>query len=111
MHRFQRTLFALSPRSILRTKWQMAVGHQFEGLEREPSRDSFHPGPVKHPSTLIRQLAPSTDLLAGMTLTDPSGLFVVKFLARLPGAEQLEFGVADWVAQEFESDADEGTEQ
>jgi hypothetical protein len=108
MHNHSRHLFAISPRSVLRTRWQMALGQDLEQLPRSTSSRPWDEGQVQHDSALIRRITPSGGF--GMMMMDPGDLFVERYLKGLPGAEHLDFGVADWVAQELEADDEHDAE-
>jgi hypothetical protein len=110
LHNHQRHLFALTPRGTGRTRWQMRVSELLIALPRGPSSNPFDPGPVEHPSALIRKIAPRDDLIGGLTY-DASDLFVVRFVRTLAGADQLDFGVADWVIEAFTEGEDEDDQE
>ena len=110
LHNHQRHLFALTPRGTGRARWQMRVGELLTALPRGPSSSPFDPGQVEHPSALIRRIAPRGDLLGGLT-HDASDLFVVRFVRTLVGADQLDFGVADWVIEALTEGEDEDDEE
>jgi hypothetical protein len=99
MHNHQRNLFALTHRSLGRTRWQMAVNRILGDLPRDQSPDPFGDGVVQHDSALIRRIAPDTDLLGSMF--QASDIFAVRFLRTVEGGEALDFGVAQWVADEL----------
>lgn len=106
-------LFAISPRSVLRTQREMATTQLFGQLPREPGRPGFGGQPVIHESPLIRRIAPS-----GMHLIayfDPEDVFVVRYLMTLPAATGLDFGITDDKVESLselddDSDADGGEE-
>jgi hypothetical protein len=99
----KRRRFGLSPRSILRTRWEMRLGAELRKLPRRETRREpfFHDTAAVHDSPLIRELAPGDDL--GMVGVQASDVFVVRFLRNLESAGDLDFGVPDWVAQKLTS--------
>lgn len=101
MHSHQRQLFAISPRSVLRTQWQMAANQALGSLPKRETPGRFYSSEADHPSALIRSIAPSDDLMSTMSI-EASDLFIVQFLSKIPGAMALDFGVADWVVEEIE---------
>ena len=86
-------LFAISPRSILRTRREMRLAQMLEGLPREPTEELFHEAPVSHASALIRKMAPSPGGIGTMYL-DATDVFVGRFARTLANAADLEFGIS-----------------
>jgi hypothetical protein len=104
---FQQMQFAMTPRSGMRTRWQMALGNALEELPRDDAAVTDHPfgdRPIKHKSRLIRRIAPDEGMIGSMLLHNASDVFIEVFLAKQAGAEDLDFGVADWVARELVDD-------
>jgi hypothetical protein len=109
---FQQGQFGLTPRSIMRTQWQMALGAALEQLPRDDEAGSQHPfghRPVKHKSRFIRRIAPDEGTLGSMVIHNASDVFISVFLAKQEGAKDLDFGVAEWIERELrdEDEADE----
>ena len=101
---FQQGQFGLTPRSIMRTRWQMAFGEALEQLPRDDeagARHRFGDRPVKHESRIIRRIAPDEGMLGSMLIHNASDAFISIFLAKRKGAEDLDFGVADWIEREL----------
>jgi hypothetical protein len=86
-------LFSISPRSVLRTEWEMVTTRLFGELPREPGHVGFSDGRVVHDSALIRRIAPSG--LHAMAYFTPQDAFVVRYLMTLPAATGLDFGIGD----------------
>jgi hypothetical protein len=103
MHQHLRHVFALTPRSVLRTQWEMALTRSLERLPRQSSPHVFGEGEADHPSRLVRRIARTAGGFR-TTLFNASDLFIVRFLQPLPGATGLDFGVTDWVAEAIEDD-------
>ncbi|MDQ1581962.1 MAG: hypothetical protein QOF36_16, partial [Microbacteriaceae bacterium] len=99
MHQHQRNLFAITHRATARTRWQMAANSILGDLPRSTPSHPFGEGEVQHASALIRRIAPHGDLV--ISTFHASDIFVVLLLRTLPGGEALDFGVADWVADEI----------
>ncbi len=106
MHEHQRRTFGLTPRSLLRQGWRTALSNQIAQLPHKASRDWSDESEVDHPSALIRRIAPTGHL--GMMQVDASDILVARYLSRLPAAQGLSFGVAEWIEREF-GDTDDGT--
>jgi hypothetical protein len=106
---FQQTQFTMTPRSVMRTRWQMALGNTLEELPRDEEAQTGHPlghRPVKHQSRLIRRIAPDEGMLGSMLLHNARDVFIELFLAKQDGAKGIDFGVADWIGREL-ADEDE----
>ena len=104
---FQRTQFGLTPRSVMRTGWQMALGNALQELPRDDAALTDHPfghRPVKHKSRIITRIAPDEGMLGSMLVHNASDIFIEVFLAKQDGADGLDFGVARWVARELADD-------
>lgn len=111
---FQQGQLAIAPRALLRTRWQMAFSNALEQLPRDDSARLDHPfgeRPVRHDSALIRRIAPGEGMLGASVLHNASDAFMTLFLAKKPGAEDLDFGVADWVERELTDVAPEQANQ
>jgi hypothetical protein len=106
LHNHQRHLFALTHRATGRTRWQMRLSEILKQLPRAPSNRPFQAGPVQHPSALIQRIAPDRQGLGGVTF-EASDIFVVRFLRGLDATHALNFGVADWVAEALDPQAEE----
>jgi hypothetical protein len=104
MHDHQRHLFALSHRTS-RTRWQMAMQEPLAELPRDRPDHEFGQGAVQHDSALIRRIAP-LDGDIGFIAYEASDVFVVRFLSTLEGAEDLDFGVAEHIADALKIEAD-----
>jgi hypothetical protein len=107
---FEQTQFTMTPRSVMRTRWQMALGNTLEEMPRDDEAATDHPfghRPVKHQSRLIRRIAPDEGMLGSMLLHNARDVFIQLFLAKQDGAEDLDFGVADWVGRELVDEDDE----
>jgi hypothetical protein len=102
-------LFAISPRSILRTRRDRRLSQMLEGLPRETSEELFHEAPVQHSSALIRKMAPSPGGM-GMMYLDATDVFVGRFVRNLAQAADLEFGIAKDKLSDLD-DLDEDTEK
>lgn len=97
-------LFAISPRSVLRTQWQMRICQLIESLPRTASADGFSEGEVDHPSQLIRRIAPSPPM--GFMYLDARDVFVARYLLGRPEAAGLTFGMPDSKLEELSEDDD-----
>jgi hypothetical protein len=109
---FQQGQFGLTPRSIIRTQWQMNLGNALEQLPRDDEITPQHPlgyRPVKHKSRIIRRIAPDEGMLGSMLIHNASDAFISIFLSKQEGAEDLDFGVADGIERELlDEDEEEG---
>jgi hypothetical protein len=86
-------LFAITPRSVLRTRREMVFGRMLEQLPREPATDDpFHEQALTHDSALIRKLAPAPGGL-GTSYLDATDVFVAQYLRTLPNATEFDFGI------------------
>jgi hypothetical protein len=107
--RYGRGLFALTPRDMLRARWQMALDNAIRALPRRliKTRRGFGVGEVPdHPSELIRQLGISN--LGSMHRGDD--IFVSVYLRTRPDTAQLDFGrdfLTDSLKRTGEVDDDE----
>jgi hypothetical protein len=100
----QQSQYGLTPRSIMRTRWQMALERTLEQLPRDDEAESRHPfghRPVKHKSRIIRRIAPDEGMLGSALIRNASDVFISMFLSKREGAEGLDFGVADWIEREL----------
>jgi hypothetical protein len=86
-------LFAISPRSVLRTEREMVATQMFGQLPRAPGHSGFSDAAVIHKSALIRRIAPSG--LHAIAYFDPQDVFVIRYLMTLPAAAGQDFGVSD----------------
>lgn len=69
-------------------------------LPRQAPTTSFGEGTVEHPSALIRRLTPSFGGL-GMTV-HATDVFIARYVGRLEGAQDLDFGSVREDLQELE---------
>ena len=105
-------LFAISPRSVLRTEREMTTTQLLAQLPHEPGRPGFYDSRVMHDSALIRRIAPSG--LHAMAYFDAQDVFVVRYLMTRPDAAGLDFGISDDKVEDLsqlddpENDDDEG---
>lgn len=103
-------LFAISPRQILRTSWEMRLGALLETLPRGRPRHEFDEGPREHPSALIRRIAPSHGM--PFMFFHPDEVFVARYLMTLETAAGLDFGLRpDQVERLQNLDDDQGEEE
>jgi hypothetical protein len=100
-------LFAISPRSILRTRRELGLSRMLESLPRDRSEEPFRDAPVRHASALIRKMAPSPGGFGSMYL-DATDVFVGLFARRFPNIADLDFGVHKEKLSDLESLDHEG---
>lgn len=86
-------LFAISPRSVLRTQREMVTTQLLGELPRQPPQSQFADPPVIHTSALIRRVAPRG--FHPMPYYDARDVFVVRYLMTLAPAAGLDFGITD----------------
>lgn len=98
-------LFAISPRSVLRTQREIVATRLLGELPREPGHSGFSDAPVVHDSALIRRIAPSG--FHAMAYFDAQDVFVVRYLMGFPAAAGLDFAVTDDKVASL-SDLDDG---
>ena len=110
--KFQQGQFGFTPRSVMRTRWQMALRRALEQLPHDDEAASQHPfghRPAKHKSRFIRRIAPLEGMMGSMSIHNASDVFISVFLAKRDRAAGLDFGVADWVDRALlDEDANEG---
>jgi hypothetical protein len=86
----ERDTFAIQPRAILRTQWEMRLRGTLEALPRRESTSPWHEGRIDHASPLVRALSPLHGLFVSYTALD---VFTALYLQERPDADGLEFGV------------------
>jgi hypothetical protein len=99
-------LFAISPRSILRTRREMITTQLLGELPRQPPQTLFDEPAVVHASALIRLVAPRG--FYPMPYYDARDVFIVRYLMALGPAAGLDFGITDDKAESL-SELDDGT--
>ena len=99
---FHSRMFSISPRATLRTRWEMRLTQLLSELPRQAPTTSFGEGTVEHPSALIRRLTPSFSGL-GMTV-HATDVFIARYVGRLEGAHDLDFGSVREDLQELEGE-------
>lgn len=102
MYTHSRHLFALTPRSTMRTRWQMNLADRLGQIPRTEPEGWVGRGEVRHSSQLIREIAPWDDL--GFMHYDVGDVFVARFLASLPESKGVEFGLRGDVLDRFGPD-------
>lgn len=85
-------LFAITPRSLIRSNWEIRLNRSFEKLPRKPKRVySFHTLHIlDHPSRLIRILGGTDDLL--FNFYQASDVFIGLYLKTFTTSTGLDFG-------------------
>jgi hypothetical protein len=82
--------FAIQPRAILRTQWEMQLRSVLEALPRKEARSPWDEGPLDHQSALIRALTPVGQLFLPYNALDT---FIALYLQERPDAKKLTFGI------------------
>ena len=86
MLRFSKGLFAIQPRSILRTGWHQRVDHVLGQLPtRAPRRRWYPERVVDHPSALVQAIASPYGLMR--SFYDGCDIFAACYLAERPGLQ------------------------
>ncbi len=86
----ERDAFALQPRAILRTQWEMRLRAALEALPRREPTSPWREGRIDHVSPLIRALSPIGGLFVSYSALD---VFTALYLQERPGADDFDFGV------------------
>jgi hypothetical protein len=86
----ERGTFAIQPRAILRTQWEMRLQSTLEELPRRASTSPWHGGPLDHASPLVRALSPHHGMFVSYTALD---VFTALYLQERPDAAGLNFGL------------------
>ncbi len=81
----------ITPRATLRSRWEIALARLLGNLPRQRTTGFYSRPPVEHPSALIRNIAPSTDL--PHMFSDATDVFTVKYFLERQDASGFDFGV------------------
>lgn len=86
----ERSTFALQPRAVLRTQWEMRLQQTLQALPRREASSPWDEGPVDHTSALIRALSPHDGLFMSYR---PLDVFVALYLQERTDTAEFSFGV------------------
>ncbi|GHU07501.1 hypothetical protein FACS189431_2170 [Alphaproteobacteria bacterium] len=82
----------ITPRAMLRSRWQQELAHTLNKLPRQGVADFYSQPEVQHDSKLIRNIAPWKDDMPFMHV-DAIDVFTVKYLLTIPTDDKLDFGI------------------